>query len=52
MDEREILQKAQEAEAMANTVMDARVRQQWEIIAQEWRKVLKIATSKRLLKDS
>ncbi|HET7084220.1 MAG TPA: hypothetical protein VFI23_05575 [Rhizomicrobium sp.] len=47
MDQREFLRKAQEAEAMADSVQDSRERGRWEEIAKEWRRLAKAAADMR-----
>ncbi len=47
MDERELLQKAQEADAMANKVQSPAERKRWEEIAKEWRKLARVAADLR-----
>ena len=47
MDERQYLVKAQEADAMANSVNDPRDRKRWEDIAREYRRLAKVVAGMR-----
>lgn len=47
MDGREFLTKAQEAEAFANTAESQNIRESWEQIAQEYRKLAAAAIALR-----
>ena len=50
MNEREFLVNAQEADALANAATSQRLRQQWEAIAAEYRKLAKLEVVRRQIK--